>query len=69
MIDVINEFFQLLYTMNDNIQRVSTGVLCELVAEKEGADCIEQEGAAGPLSQLAQSGNEAVGMSARLLPV
>ena len=48
--------------MNENIQRVATGVLCELAAEKEGADSIEQEGATAPLSQLAHSCNEAVGM-------
>jgi len=51
---------QLLYSNNDNIQRVATGVLCELAAEKEGADVIEREDAGARLSDLVHSGNEAV---------
>ena len=38
-----------------------TGVLCELAAEKEGADVIEREDAGARLSELVHSGNEAVG--------
>lgn len=60
-------FVQLLFSMNENIQRVATGVLCELAAEKEGADSIEQEGATVPLSQLAHSCNEAVASYAAAL--
>jgi len=52
---------QLLYTNNDNIQRVATGVLCELAAEKEGADAIEREDTGARLSELVHSSNEAVG--------
>ena len=52
---------QLLYSNNDNIQRVATGVLCELAAEKEGADVIEREDAGARLSELVHSSNEAVG--------
>jgi len=51
----------LLYSNNDNIQRVSTGVLCELAAEKEGVDVIEREDAGARLSELVHSSNEAVG--------
>jgi len=40
---------------------VATGVLCELAAEKEGADVIEREDAGARLSELVHSGNEAVG--------
>jgi len=36
--------------------------MCELAADKEGADMIEQEGAAAPLTELIHSCNEAVGM-------
>jgi len=53
--------WQLLYSNNDNIQRVATGVLCELAAEKEGADVIEREDAGARLSELVHSSNEAVG--------
>ena len=53
--------WQLLYSNNDNVQRVATGVLCELAAEKEGADVIEREEAGARLSELVHSGNEAVG--------
>jgi len=52
-----------LYSNNDNIQRVATGVLCELATEKEGADVIEREEAAARLSELVHSANEAVGES------
>jgi catenin beta 1 len=60
-------FVQLLFSLNENIQRVATGVLCELAAEKEGADSIEQEGASLPLAQLLQSSNEAVASYAAAL--
>ena len=53
--------FQLLYSTNENILRVATGVLCELAAEKDGADFIFREGAMGPLNELCRSANEAVG--------
>lgn len=53
-------FVQLLYSPNENIQRVTTGVLCELAAEKEGAAIIEQEGANSCLTDLLHSPNEAV---------
>lgn len=58
---------QLLYSNNDNIQRVVTGVLCELAAEKEGADVIEREDAGARLSELVHSGNEAVASYAAAL--
>ena len=60
---------QLLYSNNDNIQRVATGVLCELATEKEGADVIEREDAGARLSDLVHSGNEAVGESCRICVV
>ncbi len=52
---------QLLYSTVENIQRVASGVLCELAAEKEGAEVIEQEGATAPLTELLHSRNEGVG--------
>lgn len=54
-------FFQLLYNDIENIQRVAAGVLCELAADKEGAEMIEQEGATAPLTELLHSRNEGVG--------
>ena len=54
---------QLLYSPIENIQRVAAGVLCELAADKEGAELIEQEGATAPLTELLHSRNEGVGMS------
>lgn len=51
----------MLYSPNDNIQRVAAGVLCELAAEKDGADQIVREGALGPLNELVRSGNETLG--------
>lgn len=53
-------FVQLLYSDIENIQRVSAGVLCELAADKEGAEIIEQEGATAPLTELLHSRNEGV---------
>ena len=38
-------------------------MLCELAADKEGADVIEQEGATAPLTELLHSRNEGVGKS------
>lgn len=35
-------------------------MLCELAADKEGAEIIEQEGATGPLTDLLHSRNEGV---------
>ena len=52
---------QLLYSPIENIQRVAAGVLCELAADKEGAEMIEQEGATAPLTELLHSRNEGVG--------
>ena len=52
---------QLLYSPIENIQRVAAGVLCELAADKEGAEVIEQEGATAPLTDLLHSRNEGVG--------
>ncbi|KAJ8945183.1 hypothetical protein NQ314_009296, partial [Rhamnusium bicolor] len=43
---VIPIFVQLLFNDIENIQRVAAGVLCELAADKEGAEMIEQEGVA-----------------------
>ena len=54
---------QLLYSPIENIQRVAAGVLCELAADKEGAEVIEQEGATAPLTELLHSRNEGVGKS------
>lgn len=53
-------FVQLLYSTVENIQRVAAGVLCELAAEKDGAEIIEQEGATAPLTELLHSRNEGV---------
>merc|ERR1719187_3010378 len=53
-------FVQLLYSNIENIQRVAAGVLCELAADKEGADSIEEEGATAPLTELLHSRNEGV---------
>ena len=41
--------------------RVAAGVLCELAADKEGAQMIEGEGATAPLTELLHSRNEGVG--------
>jgi hypothetical protein len=48
----------LLFNDIENIQRVAAGVLCELAADKEGAEMIEQEGATSPLTELLHSRNE-----------
>lgn len=40
---------------------MAAGVLCELAADKEGAEMIEQEGATAPLTELLHSRNEGVG--------
>lgn len=53
-------FVQLLYSSIESIQRVAAGVLCELAADKEGAEIIEQEGATAPLTELLHSRNEGV---------
>lgn len=53
-------FLQLLFNEIENIQRVAAGVLCELAADKEGAEMIEQEGATAPLTELLHSRNEGV---------
>jgi len=58
--NVISIFVQLLYHELENIQRVAAGVLCELAADKEGADMIEREGATAPLTELLHSRNEGV---------
>ena len=62
-LSVIPIFVQLLYNEIENIQRVAAGVLCELAADKEGADMIESEGATAPLTELLHSRNEGVGES------
>ena len=41
---------------------MAAGVLCELAADKEGAQMIEGEGATAPLTELLHSRNEGVGM-------
>ena len=51
----------MLFNEIENIQRVAAGVLCELAADKEGAEMIEQEGATAPLTELLHSRNEGVG--------
>jgi hypothetical protein len=48
----------LLFNDIENIQRVAAGVFCELAADKEGAEMIEQEGATSPLTELLHSRNE-----------
>lgn len=53
-------FVQLLYSPLENTQRVVTGVLCELAAEKDGVEMAEQEGATAPLTQLLHSDNQAI---------
>ena len=40
---------------------MAAGVLCELAADKEGAQMIEGEGATAPLTELLHSRNEGVG--------
>lgn len=57
---VIPIFVQLLFNDIENIQRVAAGVLCELAADKEGAEIIEQEGATAPLTELLHSRNEGI---------
>lgn len=59
-LNCISLFAQLLYSPIDNIQRVAAGVLCELAADKEGAEMIEQEGTTAPLTELLHSRNEGV---------
>merc|ERR1719384_1618343 len=59
-LSVIPIFVQLLYNEIEKIQRVAAGVLCELAADKEGADMIESEGATAPLTELLHSRNEGV---------
>ncbi|XP_059089093.1 armadillo segment polarity protein-like isoform X3 [Tigriopus californicus] len=59
-LSVIPIFVQLLYNEIENIQRVAAGVLCELAADKEGAQMIESEGATAPLTELLHSRNEGV---------
>jgi catenin beta 1 len=59
-LNTIPLFVQLLYSPIENIQRVAAGVLCELAADKEGAEIIEQEGATAPLTELLHSRNEGV---------
>lgn len=59
-LNVIPVFVQLLYSEIENIQRVAAGVLCELAADKEGAEMIEAEGATPPLTDLLHSRNEGV---------
>lgn len=39
---------------------MAAGVLCEVAADKEGAEMIEQEGATAPLTELLHSRNEGV---------
>ena len=39
---------------------MAAGVLCELAADKEGTEVIEQEGATAPLTELLHSRNEGV---------
>ena len=58
---------QLLYNEIENVQRVAAGVLCELAADKEGAQMIESEGATAPLTELLHSRNEGVGKSRNLV--
>ena len=60
----INTFVQLLYNEIENIQRVAAGVLCELAADKEGAEMIEEAGATAPLTNLLHSHNEEVATDA-----
>ena len=60
-LSVVPVFVQLLYNEIENIQRVAAGVLCELAADKEGAQMIEGEGATAPLTELLHSRNEGVG--------
>ncbi|XP_037283043.1 armadillo [Rhipicephalus microplus] len=59
-LNVIPVFVQLLYSDIENIQRVAAGVLCELAADKEGAEMIEADGATAPLTDLLHSRNEGV---------
>jgi len=60
-------FVRLLYSPNENILRVAAGVLCELAAEKEGAELIIREGGLGRLNELCRSANEAVAQYAAAL--
>ena len=64
-LSVIPIFVQLLYNEIENVQRVAAGVLCELAADKEGAQMIESEGATAPLTELLHSRNEGVGKERR----
>ncbi len=54
-LSVVPIFVQLLYNEIENVQRVAAGVLCELAADREGAQMIEGEGATAPLTELLHS--------------
>lgn len=58
--ELIQMLVELLYNEQEAVQRVAVATLCELAAEKEGADKIEQEGATIPLTNLLNSRNEAI---------
>ena len=58
--ELIQVLVELLYNEQEAVQRVAVATLCELAAEKEGADKIEQEGATIPLTNLLNSRNEAI---------
>lgn len=52
---------QLLHSTSEPIQRVSAGVLCEMVQYPEAAQDMEKENATAPLLELMNSRNETVG--------
>lgn len=54
------DFTEFISINSCSLQRVAAGVLCELAADKEGAEMIEQEGATAPLTELLHSRNEGV---------
>lgn len=59
-LNTIPLFVQLLYSNSENIQRVASGVLCELAQDKAAADVIDAEGASAPLMELLHSRNDGI---------
>lgn len=62
--NVIPTFVQMLYSNLDNIQRAAVKVLCELAADKEGAEAIENEAATAPLTEFSHSQDEEIAIYA-----
>ena len=59
-LNIIQTFVQMLYCEIENIQRAAVKVLCELAADKEGAEAIENESATAPLTEFLHSRDDEV---------